>query len=329
MQYVKPWLSVKDQIEGLSRRGLAVGDPAEAGRILREVGYYRLTGYLYSFRQSEIFVDDRGHERVRILGSYRSGAQLRDAVDLIDFDRDLRLLVLEGVERIEVALRMQLGYSLGKLAAFAHEDPALFVSAFTEPRTGEDGEPQPSPHESWLGRVRERQGNSDEAFVTHFRVKYDDHMPIWALTEILELGQAARLYAGLRNDIATDIATAFGVPTKQLMQSWITTLNYVRNVAAHHARLFNRKLVSAPKRPKGDAVPLLAHLKHEEAPKQFGVYSALAVMAYLLETVHPGRDWSTRVATHLRNFPTTEHLGVGSLGVASGWLDHDLWQTRV
>ena len=328
MKYEKPWLSVDDQIERLAHRGLDVGDRSEAGALLREVGYYRLTGYLHSFRQAEHYLDGRGRERNRILSSFRPGACLSDAADLIDFDRELRLLVLEGVERFEIALRMQLGYSLGKLSAFAHEDASTFVSAFTDPRMDEDGGLLASHHEVWLERVKERRGNSDESFVTHFRAKYDDRMPIWALTEILELGQAARLYAGLRNDIATEVAASFGVPTKQLMQSWIATLNYVRNVAAHHARLFNRKLVSAPRRPKGDAVPLLAHLAQEEAPKGFGTYSALAVMAYLHESVHPGRAWSLRVAGLLRDFPTTEHLDVTSVGVAAGWLEQDLWQTR-
>lgn len=329
MEYTKPWLSVEDQIEGLASRGLEIGDRSEAGRLLREIGYYRLTGYLYSFRESKLQIDDRGRERICVLGSYRPGACLDDAVALIDFDRELRLLALEGIERIEIALRMQLGYSLGRHSAFAHEDTSVFVSAFTGPRTGDDGELLPSHHESWLTRVRARQGASDEAFVRHFRAKYDDHMPIWALTEILELGHVARLYAGLRNDIATEIAAEFQVPTKQLLQSWIATLNYVRNVAAHHARLFNRKLVSAPKRPKGDAVPLLSHLTQQKAPKQFGTYSALAVMAYLLDSVHPGRDWSMRVAMLLRNFPTTEHLDVGSMGVATGWLDQNLWRQLV
>ncbi|GAA4267563.1 Abi family protein [Frondihabitans peucedani] len=240
----------------------------------------------------------------------------------------MRLLVLEGVERIEIALRMRLGYSLGRASAFAHEDASTFVSAFTRAQADGKGTQLASRHEMWLQRVRERQNNSDEAFVAHFRFKYDDRMPIWALTEVLELGHVARLYAGLRNDIATEIAVAFGVPTKQLMQSWIATLNYVRNLAAHHARLFNRKLVSAPKRPRGDSVPLLAHLTQREAPKQFGSYSALAVMAYLMESAHPGRDWSVRVATLLRDFPTTNHLTVESLGVAAGWLDEDLWRRR-
>lgn len=326
MKYAKPWLSVEDQIESLAHRGLEVGNRCEAGDLLREIGYYRLTGYLYPFRESEHNIDDRGRGRRRILSTFRPGACIGDAADLLDFDRRLRLLVLEAVERIEIALRMQLGHSLGRASAFAHEDISSFVSSFTETRTDEGGELLPSSHDTWLLRVRERQSKSDEAFVKHFRVTYDDRMPIWALTEILELGQVSRLYGGLRNDIATEIAVALGVPTKQLMQSWIATLNYVRNVAAHHARLFNRKLVIAPKRPKGDVVPLLAHLSHEDAPKEFGSYNALAVMAQLLEVVHPGREWALRVAALLRSFPTTEYLTVHSMGVADGWLDQRLWQ---
>lgn len=326
MKYAKPWLSVEDQIESLARRGLKVGDRREAGELLREVGYYRLTGYLYPFRESEDDVDDRGRDRRRILSTFRPGSCIRDAADLLNFGRRLRLLVLEAVERIEIALRMRLGHSLGRTSAFAHEDISSFVPSFTETRTGEGGEVLSSPHDAWLLRVRERQSNSDEAFVTHFRVTYDDRMPIWAVTEILELGQVSQLYGGLRNDIATEIAVALGVPTKRLMQSWIATLNYVRNVAAHHARLFNRKLVIAPKRPKGDVVPLLAHLSHEDAPKQLGSYNALAVMAQLLDVVRPGREWALRMAALLRSFPATEHLSVYSMGVADGWLDQELWQ---
>ena len=82
-----------------------------------------------------------------------------------------------------------------------------------------------------------------DARATHFREKYDDQMPIWALTEIMELGHLSRLYVGLTNSIATEIATAYAVPSKRVMSSWIASLNYVRNVAAHHARISNRKVL--------------------------------------------------------------------------------------
>lgn len=219
MEYAKPWLPIDDQINALATRGVQIDDRELAARLLYEVGYYRLTGYLYPLRESEAYLDVEGRDRVRVLNRYRVGTRIDDAARLLNFDRQLRLLVLEGVERIEIALRMRLGYTLGQYSAFAHEDPSMFTTTFTAPGEDENGETLPSPHAAWLARVKERQAGSDEAFVAHFRDKYEDRMPIWALTEILELGHISRLYAGVRNDIATDIADAFGVPTKRLMKS--------------------------------------------------------------------------------------------------------------
>lgn len=68
-------------------------------------------------------------------------------------------------------------------------------------------------------------------------------MPIGVLTKIMEFGHLSRMYAGLKNSMAPEIAATYGVPSKRIMSSWIARLNYVRNVSAHHARLFNRKLV--------------------------------------------------------------------------------------
>ncbi|WIE83127.1 hypothetical protein [Curtobacterium sp. MCPF17_021] len=109
---------------------------------------------------------------------------------------------------------------------------------------------------------------------------------------------------------------------------WLASVNYVRNVEAHHARLFNRKLVVVPKRPRSGAVPLLAHLSGTDAPKQFGVYNTLAVMAYLLRSIPSDHDWAERVAAFLGAFPSNEHLDLSSMGVGAGWLDHAIWRGR-
>lgn len=316
MEYSKPWLAIEEQITRLRARGLDIPDDGEAAAVLGEVGYYRLTGYLHPFRVSTMPHD--GTAPV-IREEYRPGTRLADGVALMEFDQDLRLLVLEGVERIEVAVRTRMGHVLGRQSAFAHEDPDLFTAAFTTPDV--DGT---SRHGVWLARVGQRRTDSDEAFATHFADKYDGRMPIWALTEILELGHVTRLYAGLRNDVATEVASSFGVPTKRLMQSWLASINYVRNVAAHHARLFNRKLVNAPKRPTVATVPLLAHLS-DGAPKVFGVYNVLAVMAYLLHGLHGCDGWPERAASLMRTFPENGGVTVAAMGVAPGWLDCPLW----
>jgi abortive infection bacteriophage resistance protein len=325
MEYLKPWLPVHDQIERLVSRGVEIDDKQKTAALLHEIGYYRLTGYLYPFRESEDRLDETGRTHVQVLNRYRPGTRIMDAAHLLDFDRRLRMLVLEGVERLEVAIRTQIGHTLGRHHAFAHEEPSMFVSAFIAPTTDANGAVTASQHGQWLSRIKSRQDSSDEAFVAHFRAKYDDRMPIWALTEILELGHLSRLYTGLRNDVATEVAHSFCVPTKRLMASWLATLNYVRNIAAHHARLFNRKLVTAPKRPRPAEVPLLAHLSESEAPKQFGVYSALAVMAYILRSTHIDEEWPGRVRSLLRAFPSTEHIDLGSMGVGRGWLEQELW----
>lgn len=95
---------------------------------------------------------------------------------------------------------MQIGYVLGRSSAFAYEDPASFTPAFTADST-DIRDPAPSKHAQWLLRVHDRQAGSDEQFVEHFRKKHDDRMPIWALTEILELGQLSMLYRGMNREM--------------------------------------------------------------------------------------------------------------------------------
>lgn len=249
-EYAKPWLSVDEQIDRLEGHGIEIEDRGRAASVLQAVGYYRLTGYLYPFRESEQQVDEEGNTQIRVLSQYRVGTTLRHAEDIIDFDRRLRMLVMDGVERIEVAVRMRVGYVLGRKSPFAYEDPACFTEAFTSEST-DARDRAPSKHVQWLQKVNDRRARSDEQFVKHFREKYDDRMPVWALTEILELGHLAVLYRGMHQQDAEEIALELGVPTKRLMTSWLASLNYVRNVAAHHSRLFNRKTPERSGPPEG------------------------------------------------------------------------------
>jgi abortive infection bacteriophage resistance protein len=324
--YEKPWLSVEEQVAKLASRGVDVHPEEDTTRLLRSVGYYRLTGYLYPFRRSEPDNTPAG-QRVRVLNDYRAGTRIDHAAQLIAFDRRLRLLVLDGVERIEVAVRMQVGYVLGRRSPFAHLDLRTFTAEFTKSQVDLSARAtSKSKHEEWLQRVDARRRGSDEAFVAHFRNKYDDEMPIWALTEILELGHLASLYRGLDRPLADEIARSFGAPTKKVMTSWLASLNYTRNVAAHHARLFNRKLQNAPGRPARGAVPLLDHLRDAETAKQvYGVYNALAVIAYLLRSVDADCGWERNLVALVRKFPSTEVVSLSSMGFPDRWDRLPLW----
>ena len=80
-----------------------MGDRDHAAALLKAVGYYRLTGYLYPFRRSESYLSGDHRTRTRVLSGYRPGTTLNHAQSIIDFDRQLRMLVMDGLERIEVA----------------------------------------------------------------------------------------------------------------------------------------------------------------------------------------------------------------------------------
>jgi abortive infection bacteriophage resistance protein len=182
--YTKPWLQLDDQVDKLEASGVDVEPRDRTLRLLAAVGYYRLSGYLYPFRDSLRVVDEAGRARTSVLDTYRPGTSIVHAVRVIDFDRRLRGLVMDGVDRIEVAVRMRVGYVLGRRSPLAHLDPATFHPAFVVPRLEPAGgwPTVPSRHADWLHRVARRRDASDEAFVAHFRERYDGEMPVWALT---------------------------------------------------------------------------------------------------------------------------------------------------
>lgn len=76
VEYTKPWLSQEQQVDRLASHGVDMEDRDRAGALLKAIGYYRLTGYLYPFRESKQYVDGQGRERTRVLSDYRSGTTL-------------------------------------------------------------------------------------------------------------------------------------------------------------------------------------------------------------------------------------------------------------
>ncbi len=305
-RYCKPWLSIEDQVQKLADRGLVISSVSQAEEQISRIGYYRLTGYLHPFRQRDTSVDGSGG----LLSSYKPGITLEQVISLVDYDRRLRLLMLDAVERIEISVRMRLGYVLGKRSPFAHLDSSTFDENFI----------RRYKHGAWVAKAGESHKRSHELFVQHFDDVYEGQLPIWALTELLELGQLAVLYSGLQREIATKIAKDYAVPTKALFRSWLASINDVRNYSAHHARLFNRKIVHAPKRPKAGAIEELEHLRDPSSSKGgFGLYSVVAIMAYLLHEIEPETTWPRRMVELADQFPTNEYIDIGSMGFPQDW----------
>lgn len=103
---LKLHLSYPVQIGLLRARKLAINDEPAALAALQRIGYYRLVGYWFPLRKPD---PNNGAAR---LDDFQDGATFELAVNLYDFDRALRLLVLDAIERIEVAIRVDVAYLL-------------------------------------------------------------------------------------------------------------------------------------------------------------------------------------------------------------------------
>lgn len=101
MEYLKPHLSLSQQAALLQQRGL-VGDTSLLILRLKDVGYYRFSAYLHPFRIRR--------PNGQIEDNYIPGTTLDKVWAHYLFDRKLRLLMMDAIERIEVALRSRIAY---------------------------------------------------------------------------------------------------------------------------------------------------------------------------------------------------------------------------
>lgn len=193
--YSKPYLSVEDQVRLLQGRGMAISDLQKAEACLRRIGYYRLSGYWYPFRHREIITTANGAESTRIFENFRPGTEFAHVMDLYVFDKRLRPLFLDAIERIEVGLRVDIPLLLGLRGAYAYRDPSEFNKYFSIPNPVTNK----TPHEKFIEKLDESYIRSREEFAEHFRTKYSSELPIWMVIELWDFGNLATILSGMKS----------------------------------------------------------------------------------------------------------------------------------
>lgn len=319
--YRKPHLDVSGQLALLRSRGMEIADPAKAAAYLERVGYYRLSGYWYPLRQSRTIPAPGGKSTTQVLDAFRPGASFAQAIDLYVFDKRLRLLFLDAIERVEVAIRVDVALLLGARDPWAHRDPALLHGNFVKRvsrKTGRTG------HQDWLARLDQAAARSDEEFVRHFASRYGGPLPIWIAVELWDFGMLSVFLAGMAAADRGAVAAKYGVQRPELLTGWMRAINHVRNICAHHGRLWNRSPADQPKPPKVGEIALLDHLARD-AYAQTRLYGVAAPMQYLLRFINPTTSWPDRLRRHLDGFPAAPGAAAGQTGFPTGWERLPLW----
>lgn len=295
MRFSKPPKTIVEQIELLRSRGMRIDDETSAAHYLSHLNYYRLSGYWLPFEAS------RNPHR------FHPGVSFEDVLNLYIFDRELRLLVLDAIERIEVSLRTQWAYHLAQHAgAHAHLEHRFSSSA--------------RKHAEQLARLAAETQRSQELFVAHYRKTYTepDMPPIWAASEVLSLGQLSRWYELLRPiSLRSKIAKTYGLD-QQVMESVLHHLTYIRNLCAHHSRLWNRELTVTVALPRTKPRTLAQTVDRRNTRK---LYNALAVILHLMNVIAPNHQWRTRLMELLHQHRIT----ATDMGFPPGWETLPLW----
>lgn len=318
-RYDRPWKSFAEQLELLKRRGMTIADDASAIHFLSTIGYYRLSAYWYPFRQIEMtqgtLTSDIRYTRSDI---FYQGTTFGDCLSLYEFDNALRSLIFSSLERLEVAIRVDIAHLLGKRNTFAHHSIDEFHPTFAK-KVMRSGQTRFAEWESKYGSLVNR---SKEDFVKHYREHHGDQLPIWVAIETWDFGAMSQLFAMMKVPDKAQIASKYGLDWR-VLQSWLRSLNYLRNLVAHHSRVWNRNIIDQPKMPKNGEVPW-CDIFYQRGGEVDRVFVLLAIIRHLLTVISHESDWCSSVESHILSFPTQrseKRLQISEMGIVEGWQD--------
>lgn len=305
--YKEPALTYAGQIKQLKERGLTIENEAKALHLLENISYFRLSVYWYP-----MLAIPKDEKR------FKPGSTFNQAFNLYCFDRELRKLVSSELEKIEIAIRAKMIYTLSHaFGPFWFQDRTLFQNL--------------QKHAESLEKLSIEKERSDEIFIKEFKKKYYNPLPpSWMISEISSFGNLSSFYYNLKPGIIKrQIANYFGIE-EHVFESWLHCLVYIRNICAHHARLWNRILSISPQIPLN---PQKLWLTVVEIPnpirggKQKRInnrsYFLLSMIIYLLNTINPSHSFSSKVKNLFSKYPLIDNK---AMGFTREWEFEKMWE---
>ena len=296
ISFPKPFANAHDLILLLQSRGLIISDPAKAERYLQFIGYYRLSAYMYPLLQ-------RPKEQHR----YKPDMTFSHVMMLYHFDKKLRLLLFNEIEKIEVAVRstiVNIGCELlGDSFWITNGDFFIDKNKFNHT----------------LELIDSEMHKSREEFIVHFRQTYSNtYPPAWILAEILPFGVMTNIYSNIKSAKAKkSIAGTFGLQIAPF-ESWLTIITLTRNSCCHHARVWNKQNTIKPMLPNkitGQWISL--------PTDALRIYFDICIIKYFVNIISPQNDMKVKIASLLNCFP---NIDIRAMGFPQGWSDEPLWR---
>jgi len=292
--------SIQEQIVKLKERGLAIEESDNAEHYLSHISYYRLAGYWWPMQ-----ADKDAHQ-------FKPNSRFKDVIALYNFDRELRILIFDAIEKIEISLRTKLIYHLShEFGPWWFQNIDLFINSSEIIKT--------------LASIDLEIERSKDAFIKEHKKKHKDDLrfpPAWKTLELTSFGSLSKLYGNLKNNIKSKdiIAKEYGTANHTFLPSWLQSIAQIRNYCAHHSRIWNKNLPGRPKLLPNPPNPWISDVI-TESDFQF-LYIHLCCLKYLLDTIKPSNNFKTNLVNLLAKFPSVDP---NALGLKNNWQNQPLW----
>jgi len=310
--YNKTPLSFYEQITLLESRGLIIGDIPKALSYLQEISYYRLSAYFLPYQTAK--------------DKFEKDTTFDQIIKTYSFDRELRLMVFDCIERIEIAIRTQFIYQMSLHYNDSHwqDNQNHFITPYYN-KIGNLINPF-TDFQAIISKAKT--ARAPETFIQHYINNYHipANPPSWMCFELLTIGELSHIYRGLKNNADKKRIADFFEVHPTVFTSWLHTLTYIRNICAHHSRLWNRDLAIEPEKllkPKGNWIG-----KQFENNKR--VFYFLCILRYMLLRANPSNSMKQKVESLFNKYPTIpiKFLGIPSNGKGNlmAWQNEPLWK---
>jgi abortive infection bacteriophage resistance protein len=287
-EFNKKSLSAQEQLELLIKRGLIVTDKSSAIKTLQLTGYYRLSAYMRNFQT--------GDEH-----KFKPNTTFQIIVDLYNFDKRLRSICFDSIEKIEIAYRAAISNVMCKKydshwfydkSAFIKEDCVQTVCDLIQ------------------NEICKKRTNNEyaETFICKYYEKYcsPNLPPFWMVIETFTIGSLNRLLHSINWQHKREIIECLGFTNdKKFMvkTNWLYALCVVRNICAHHSRLFNRTFRIKPTIHKG-----VAELDNNSNDK---FYYIAQIIDYYLKTLDNDNSFENSLLELFNNYPAIDKIKLG------------------
>lgn len=302
--FSKKPLTVDEQITQLQKRGLLISNKPLASKYLSNISYYRLGEYWYVMQE-----DKTNH-------IFKPNSRFTDVIALYNFDAELRLLLFDVIEKIEISLRTKLIYHLShEINPWWFQNFELFNDSMALVKT--------------LSNLQEElERSKDVTIKSHFKNHKDDKRfpPAWKSLEQTSFGALSKLYGNLKSTVKSKdtIAKELGAVNHTYLPSWLQSIAQIRNYCAHHSRLWNRNLPGTVKLLSKPPNPWI--VKAQNVPKQhefIHLYIHMCLMKYLINTIQPNNNFTSRLNDLFIKYPNVDP---NALGMKPNWQLEPLWQ---